>query len=191
MTVYNNLIQFLRPLAQKEEEYDPKNRAVLAELRRGLTDLPRLSPHLHRHLQPILPEGVGWWQKRTCYLIASLFALHPKFYEGENRWANMGDHFAAARDEDSDKNTALERRFSLLLTAHPEDLHYHLRQGVSYLKSKNELILINWPRLIRDVDKWNYDESRTKVQERWAEQFWRKSKPASDQDEAGDEEAAE
>lgn len=98
----------------------------------------------------------------------------------------MGDHFAAVRKnapEDKDKeNTALEHRFSLLLTAHPEDLHYHLRQAVSYLKSKDETIHINWPQLIRDVDKWNYDDRRTKVQEDWAKQFWRREKPAADDD---------
>jgi CRISPR system Cascade subunit CasB len=178
MNVYQDLIQFLRPLAQKEGEYNPKKRAVLAELRRGLTDFPRLSPYLHPHLQPILPDDVKWWQKQTYYLIAALFALHPKFPEREDRYTNLGDHFAAAREDESDKNTALERRFSLLLTAHPEDLYYHLRQAISYLKSKDENILINWPQLIRDVDNWYYDDSRAKVQEKWAAQFCRKAKPA-------------
>ncbi|MCB0209746.1 MAG: type I-E CRISPR-associated protein Cse2/CasB [Anaerolineae bacterium] len=174
---YDSTIKFLYSLQQEEGEYDPKKRAILADLRRGVMDLPQLSPHLHPYLVPILPERLGWWQKQTCYLITALFGLHPQLYRGDKPYTNMGGHFAALRADETD-DTALERRFSLLLTAHPEDLHYHLRQAVGYLKSKNETVHINWQQLIWDVHKWNNEEKRPKVQEDWATQFWRKKQPA-------------
>lgn len=73
---------------------------------------------------------------------------------------------AKARSEGGED--ALERRFTALLAAHPDDLPDYLRQAVSFLKSKD--VPINWNQLIWDLQKWN-DEDR-RIQKEWARSFW-------------------
>ena len=72
--------------------------------------------------------------------------------------------FAGNNDE------ALERRFTALLSAHPDDLPKYLRQAISFLKSKE--ISINWEQLFSDLQAWGHAERRTNVQKSWARAFW-------------------
>lgn len=187
MTNSARFFNFLKYLHQPEGSYDPKKRAILAEMRRGLTDLPYLSSHLHPYIQPLLPPSLSPWQKQTYYLIATLFTIQP-IYQPPSTYinVNMGTHFAdlliadktsqedstTGRDPNSEKNAAIKRRFSLLLTTHPDDLHYHLTQAIRFLKSKNDTLTVNWEQLFEDVFYWNNEYRRQKAQEKWAAQFW-------------------
>ncbi|MCZ7543321.1 MAG: type I-E CRISPR-associated protein Cse2/CasB [Anaerolineae bacterium] len=89
---------------------------------------------------------------------------------------NMGAHFAAAKAQNPQQVTAIERRFASLLAAHPDDLPFYLRQAVSYLRSKE--IPINWHELMGDLRHWDHPERR--VQQRWARAFWATSRDAAD-----------
>ena len=142
------------------------DRAALAALRRGLGQPPGAVADMYRYIVPWLSDDAPPWQEAAYYLIASLFAYHP----AEGGTGNMGSHFARARDPQSD-NTAIERRFTALLAAHPDDLDFYLRQAVSFLKSKE--VPINWHQLLFDVLAWGHPARY--VQKQWASAFWGRS----------------
>ena len=156
---------------------DDKNpeRAVLAEMRRGLGDFPNLSPYMHRHVRPRIPQRIGEWGKFTYYLTAALFAAHQIHTDK----GNLGAHFhELLNPQNADANQPIERRFTYLLAAHPQDLHFHLRQSIAFLRSKD--IAVNWVQLMWDISKWNDPDERPKVQESWAGRFWQALKSEED-----------
>lgn len=160
----SNPDQFVNYLESLKE-----NRGALAALRRGLGQPPGTVPDMFPYVVPRLPENAypDSWPEKSYYLIASLYAFHPESTSA----GNLGAHFARLRDPDPDKNDALERRFTALLTANPEDLHIYLRQAISFLRSKDETP-INWHALMWDVLSLNNPERATKTQKRWAQGFW-------------------
>ncbi len=89
----------------------------------------------------------------------------------------MGDHFARLRRPDVD-DIAIERRFNVLLAAHPDDLGVHLRQAVSLLRSKE--VPINWLQLFWDIQRWNHPVERARVRRRWARAFWGRPTPEAE-----------
>lgn len=147
-----------------------EDRAALAALRRGLGQPPGAAADMFPYVVPRLPSFVypGSWTEQVYYLIASLFGLHPI----SNPDGNLGDHFARTRDPNPDHNTAVERRFTALLNAHPDDLDFYLRQAISFLKSKD--VPINWHDLMWDTLKWDDPEKAIPMRKRWATQFWRR-----------------
>ena len=162
MNRQNHFITYLETLAD--------DRGALAALRRGLGLLPGTVPEMFRYIIPRLPERVypGSWAEAAHYLVASLYALHPV----STQTGNLGDHFAALRDPDPDKNDALERRFTALITAHPQDLHIYLRQAIGFLKSKDETP-VNWHALMWDILALGNPDRAPNVQKHWARGFWR------------------
>ncbi len=149
----------LQELAQKQE------RGALAALRRGLGQPPGAAPEMFRYVEPFLPQDRPPAQEAAYYLVASLFALHPQPAPS----GNLGAHMAQARTEGGEE--ALERRFTALLAAHPDDLPDRLRQAISFLKSKE--IPVNWGRLFGDLQHWGEEDHR--VQKEWAKAFWGRS----------------
>lgn len=143
-----------------------EDRAALAALRRGLGQPPGTVADMYRYVVPWLADDAPPWRETAYYLIAALFAYHPK----EGGTDNMGRHFARARDPQGD-DTAIERRLTALLAAHPEDLGFYLRQAVSFLKSKE--VPINWHQLLSDLLGWGHPERY--VQQQWARAFWGRS----------------
>jgi CRISPR system Cascade subunit CasB len=139
------------------------DRGTLAALRRGLGHPPGTVADMYRYVVPWLPDDAPPWREDAYYLVAALFAYHP----GAGGSGNMGDHFARAQDPQGD-SPAVERRFTALLAAHPDDLGSYLRQAVSFLKSKD--IPVNWHQLLTDVMAWGHPERY--VQQRWAWAFW-------------------
>lgn len=150
------------------------DRAALAALRRGLGRPPGAAPEMHRYVIPRLPQGLYPRQEEAYYLVAALFGLHPD----DTAAGNLGRSFAQARDQDGNAE-AVERRFTLLLAAHPDDLPFQLRQAIQFLRSKE--IAVNWSQLLRDVLNW--DNLRRSVQRSWAHGFWeRPAKPEKESD---------
>ena len=173
----SNITDFIDQLKEWGKRETGEQRATMVELRRGLQEFPHLAPYMHRHLAPFTVYKTGW-EKETYYLVAALFA---RYHSGSketlysDKWyANMGSCFAEVVKQDQDASNSIERRFNALLTAHPQDLHYHLRQAIAFLHGKSEVtISINWERLFWDIRKWEDDDLRPKVQEEWATSFWR------------------
>ncbi len=148
-------VEYLQTLAD--------DRAALAQLRRGLGQPPGTAVDMYRYVAawvgPSTPRAV----EEAYYLVAALYAAHP----ASGGSGNMGDHFrdVAVRVKDP---TPVERRFNRLLTAHPDDLHFSLRQAVNYLRSHG--VPVEWHQLLGDVLDWG-DPNRF-VQQRWATRFW-------------------
>lgn len=169
MSYKHNFVTYLETLQE--------DRGALAALRRGLGQPPGNAPEMFPYVVNKLPEKAypGSWTEKTYYLVASLYALHPE----SAAKGNFGTHFAHTLDlKNPDNNTAVERRFTALLTAHPEDLPHYLRQAVSFLKSKD--VPVNWHQLMRHLLQWNHPERAVKVQKSWATQFWRRQKNDDD-----------
>lgn len=139
------------------------NRGALAALRRGLGQPPGAVADMYRYVVPWLPKDVSRRREMDYYLIAALFAYHPD----TGGIGNMGAHFARTKDPQGD-TTAIERRFTALLAAHPDDMPTYLRQAVSFLRSKE--VPVNWHQLFYDLQRWDYDHRP--VQREWARYFW-------------------
>jgi CRISPR system Cascade subunit CasB len=145
-----------------------EDRAALAALRRGLGKPEGSAPEMYPYVVPWLPKEENRWRETYYYLIASLFAMHPDCaHDG-----NMGDHFALARSKSNSSSEAVERRFTALLSSHPEDLGFYLRQAISFLRS-NE-VPVQWHQLMHDIERWSHPQRY--VQRQWANAFWRYQK---------------
>ena len=173
----SNVTDFIDQLKAWGRRETGEERAVMAELRRGLQEFPHLAPYMHRHLAPFAADARGW-EKETYYLVAALFArYHSGSKEpiyGDKSYLNMGSHFAEVVRQNQEAGDSIERRFNALLTAHPQDLHYHLRQAIAFLHGQSEAtIAINWEQLFWDIRAWENDDRRPRVQEEWATNFWR------------------
>jgi CRISPR system Cascade subunit CasB len=149
------------------------DRGALAALRRGLASPPGAEPQMYRYIVPWLPADPPPWVENAYYLVAALYASHP--LPGGS--GNLGSSYAQARAREGDA-TAIERRFTALLAAHPDDLPFFLRQSVSYLRSKE--VPIEWSQLLRDVSNWGHPEYGERVRKEWARRFWgrRKEEPS-------------
>ncbi len=154
-------------IAHLQSLADGQERGALAALRRGLGQPPGAAVEMFRYVEPFLPQKRRAPQEAAYYLVAALFAFHPKSTDE----GNMGAHMAQARSEGGED--ALERRFTALLAAHPDDLPDYLRQAISFLKSKE--IPVNWNRLFWDLHAW--DEEDRRVQKHWASAFWSRTQP--------------
>jgi CRISPR system Cascade subunit CasB len=140
-----------------------ENRGALAALRRGLGQPPGTVASMYPYVVRWLPAEAYPWQEAAYYMVAALFAYHP----AEGGVGNMGDHLACTRQPQVD-DTAIERRFTALLAAHPDDLGFYLRQTISFLRSKE--VPVNWSRLLADVLAWDHPDRY--VQQQWARSFW-------------------
>lgn len=148
-----------------------EDRAALAALRRGLGQDPGTVPAMYPYVVAWLPTSASRTTETAYYLIAAFFAYHPQ----ENGVGNLGKAFLQVKEKKLKQNPnsdfkALERRFTTLLAAHPDDLPFYLRQAISYLKS--EEIAIHWNTLFLDLQRWHYQDRR--VQKQWATAFWGK-----------------
>jgi len=139
------------------------DRGALAALRRGLGrtagDVLEMYPYVIRWL----PEKTSAQRESAYFLVASLFAYYP---DAGGR-GNLGHCFRRILDPNND-NTAVERRFITLLTAHFDDLPFYLRQAINFLKSKD--LPVDWHQLFVDVLAWGHRSGY--VQKEWARAFW-------------------
>lgn len=177
MTETYPFIDYLESLASQE------NRGALAALRRGLGQPPGTVAAMYRYVVPWVPAEANAWQEGVYYLIASLFSLHPM----SGNVGNLGDSFRLAAGKEpappaEDRVSPVERRFTALLAAHPDDLPNHLRQAIGYLASKE--VPVNWRQLFRDLFYWS-DPSR-RVQKAWARAFWGSAPQESSEESKGE-----
>lgn len=136
------------------------DRAMLAELRRGLGRSPGENASLYRYVGSFIHKH---HDEDTIFLIASLFALHP----ASTAKGNMGDHLRAYTKAVGD-DAATTRRFTQLLNLHRESLNTPLRQHVALLKAQETPI--NWHQLAYDVIRWGHPERY--IQKQWARAYW-------------------
>lgn len=141
------------------------DRGALAALRRGLGQPPGTAREMYPYVVRWLPAEISATREAAYYLIAALFAYHPD----PGGSGNLGQAFRRTLDPGGD-NTATERRFTALLTAHSDDLPFYLRQAISYLKSTAPPVPVDWNQLFTDVLAWGHPAGY--VQKQWARAFW-------------------
>lgn len=139
------------------------DRGALAALRRGLGQEPGSVVAMYPYVVRWLPASASRQTEAVYYLVAALFAYHPDPGDA----GNLGAAFRQTLDAQGD-NTAIERRFTALLAAHPDDLPFYLRQAVGFLKSKE--VAVDWSQLFTDLLAWGHPDSY--VQKQWARAFW-------------------
>ncbi len=150
-----------------------EDRAALAALRRGLGKPPGAAAEVHRYVVPFLPPRAGAREEDACYLVASLFGLHPRHVTGAgDRPRNLGGVLRRLAQAGNAQST--ERRFMALLNADREDLGPHLRRAIAL--AKNADLALDYGALLRDILDW--DRSDRRVQRRWAGTYW--AAPAAD-----------
>lgn len=194
--IVNNSNRDGRFISSLEKLRDQENRGALAALRRGLGKRPGTELAMAPYVEWIKPEP---WERPRYYLIAALFGCLPgPKSEGKpdhklmKDRPNIGDAMdgivgvyagedKSGEPEDVRREKArkrVERRFTALLNAHPDDLPRQLMRVVSLAKSKE--VPVDYRRLLRDLRYW---ESDTKwVQMQWAASFWSGSAPPEPED---------
>jgi len=147
-------------IASLEKLRDAKDKAALARLRRGLGK-EMGAPEMYRYVYQYLHECR---QYRRCFLVASLFGLH---WDKAKRGVSFGAVFREIWKKFKESES-IEKRFTNLLSADPDDLGEHLRHAVSLAKSKG--VPIDYYRLFFHIKRW--DHPNRFVQREWAKDFW-------------------
>ena len=124
-----------------------EDRGTLAALRRGLGQPPGDAREMYPYVVRWLSAEPSARREAAHYLVAALFAYHPD----PGGSGNLGQAFRRTLDPNGD-DTATERRFTALLTAHSDDLPFYLRQAISFLQSKE--VPVDWHQLFADVLGW-------------------------------------
>lgn len=160
------LKQHLLTLAKNESP-------VLSRLRRSLTLPPGEDPAVFPWVEPFIDFSwkSGDPRRRARYLVAGLFAVHPK-YEPDRTLASALNRVAAQEKNDAE---SVERRFIAVLGASGDTIADHLRQVVALLS--NTQIGYDPALLIKDMEVWlarTPNVSRLdRCRQRWARDFYR------------------
>lgn len=140
-----------------------KDRAALSHLRRGLGKPPKSAMEMYPYLGQFLSEKENYNRERenAVFVVAALFAYYP---DAPTNVRDLGASLRQLKDE----SDGIEKRFVALLNAEADELPSYLRQIIGLLKSKE--VAVNWERLYKDIQFWNFENSR--VRENWARSFW-------------------
>jgi CRISPR system Cascade subunit CasB len=168
---------------QKLEEQAASNTAVVAILRRSASYNPGLYPPAFPYVEPLI-YGQGEWRRQASYLTAACWAKSRR-QRGEAHPADAQSLPIALRrlclDPKNPQNSKnIEKRFTTLLDADPDELPWRLRQMTAVLDAAS--IAIDWTSLLSDLWRWNHPERY--VQLRWARLFWSPSNAASKKSDA-------
>ena len=168
-------------------------RALLAELRRGVGKAPGELPQLWGVLFEEFPEE--WLSERdgasryewAAYLALTLFALHqqsrdPKTDPMHKVGQSLGRALSCLAGGDEDARERILRRFQQMATATDiKGAAYHLRGLVQLLRAAD--IPLDYASLAWDLYQYQSSGSVAAVRLRWAENFYRMNR-----DETGKEE---
>ena len=149
-------------------DLERRDAGAMAALRRGLTERPGDAIEMHQYVARWASGEPTRWREDAYYLIASLFALHPRDWpSGEAKtFTNFGASFARLAAGDS--FMSVEKRFFVLLRAGRDDLHLHLRHAVRLMKTGG--VPVDWRRLLDDVARW--EDHGGRVARNWARAFY-------------------
>lgn len=160
-----------------------RQRALLAELRRGVGKQPGELPQLWGLFLRDLPDtmmGGGAEPSReewAVYTALTLYALHQQGSDPANHSVNVrgqGLGKAAARlvAGDEDALERIQRRFNrVALASDLPDMLPHLRALVTLLKSSG--IGLDYPQLAKDLYEYQFYDGMSDVRLRWGRDFYR------------------
>ncbi len=200
LTAAERFVAALTRYIPDEEAGHRGNRAALAALRRALGKPIGEALDAFPYVVPLLPSGLKPWDEQRYYLVASLFALNPRPWLGQQHQSlglalrlmarAQSDARSGGDASDEPENAggrldeAVERRLVALLNASGDGFTTHLRHAVTLLNSHDRRI--DWAQLLSDIRGWEHPNRW--VQRRWAHDFWaggaRDTNPADDGREA-------
>jgi CRISPR system Cascade subunit CasB len=155
-----------------------QDRGAVAKLRRSLGSPPGEYVPAFSYVERFVPDRHATdHYRQALYLVAGLFALHPK-PGSKSLAASLGQ---LMRDRESDST---EKRFLSLLGADPENLSNYLRQVVSLLAADD--LGIDYAALLDDLARWlnSYAvDTRDQIRQRWARDFYRELAPRKSESE--------
>ncbi len=142
-----------------------RDRASLGRLRRGAGRATGSVPEASSVVFRLLPSELRRpWDVDDCWLVATLFSLHPRA-AAPVRDENLG---ATLSRLDRQHIAGAERHLVAILGAPKEDLASHLRRVV--LLARSHEVAIDYHQLLRDLRWWNAETGG--VQRRWGLAFW-------------------
>lgn len=146
------------------------DRGALAALRRSASFAPGAYPPAYPYVERYVPADCHAHDSKrlALYVVAALFARHPMQRDGQSLAGGLGK---LMRDRGSG---SVEQRFVSLLAADAEELPNYLRQIVSLLAA--DRVEVDYIGLLQDLSQWlkpNQFESRDRVRQRWARDFYR------------------
>lgn len=173
----------------------PRQRAELAELRRGIGHQPGDLPALWGRILEQLPENC--WGKNSpseaewaVYLALTLYALHQ---HGESS-ISMNEKdctLGQAVRQLAQKNTpagqdwtesSVLRRFNALATADSmPELAHHLRGMIQLLRA--EKIRLDYPQLAAELYQFQFPEGAARVRLQWGRELYRMTVESDEQNE--------
>lgn len=162
---------------EAKDRREAANRATLAKLRRGLGKSPGEALQMFEFVGKFLPERASEAEQDAYFLVAALFAMHPKHqYVANARYHDtLGTSFARLKREEEkngpERGTPIERRFSTVLRASRDKLPEHLRHAISLLRTKE--VGVDYMQLLHDIRYWDTEDRS--VQRSWANAFWGRS----------------
>lgn len=160
-----------------------RQRALLAELRRGVGKRPGELPQLWGLFLRDLPEtmmGRGAEPSReewAVYTALTLYALHQQGSDPANHSVNvrgqgLGRSAAKLVADDEDALERIQRRFNrVALASDLPDMLPHLRALVTLLKSSG--IGLDYPQLAKDLYEYQFYDGMSDVRLRWGRDFYR------------------
>ncbi|MFR8086899.1 MAG: type I-E CRISPR-associated protein Cse2/CasB [Lachnospirales bacterium] len=164
---------------------EPQQKAMLANLRRGIGRSPGDMPELWGvFLQDMPPEmqqerGDATREEWAIYLALTLYALHQQGYsisKNENmnqEGVSLGNAVGQLikPEEDPVENSVL-RRFNALATASDiRECAHHLRGMVQLLRANT--IPLDYPKLAQDLYVLQFKDSAPNVRLHWGQDYYR------------------
>lgn len=161
---------------------EPRQRAYLAKLRRGIGHAPGALPELWSILLDNLPEAMRserdepTREEWAVYTSLTLFALHQQGHsvtqEPMHREAVSLGHAAwqltEGRDEERER---VARRFNLVaLAGSMEEMTHYLRALVQLLRAKG--IALDYAMLARDLYRYQFEDLAPAVRLKWGQDFY-------------------
>lgn len=163
-----------------------RQRAALAQLRRGVGRKPGDDPALWNILFEDLPEEMLSWtgeatrEEWAIHTALTLFALHQQgrdpMREPMNAWDRSLGRAAAllVAQQGEDSRLRIARRFNQVATASSiEELAHYLRELILLLRSAG--IGLDYPMLASDLYQYQIADLAPRIRLRWGQDFYRKT----------------
>ena len=156
---------------------EPRHRAALAKLRRGVGYRPDELPEVWEFTLADLPEelwgkdGEASWAEQAIHTALTLFALHQ---QGENesvsrKGISFGTMARRIVSPDKANEQTIKRRFDAAVTS--KDFVEFSRHARSLIKiAKANDVYLDYPRFAKDL-YW-YQNPESKIMFKWGQDFW-------------------
>ncbi|MDY0247402.1 MAG: type I-E CRISPR-associated protein Cse2/CasB [Kiritimatiellia bacterium] len=182
-----NLIQeFVKGKIGLLQNDSPWSKAMLAKLRRGIGKDPAETPGIWEVTLDGIPgeltgyEGTGNFvaneAEMAIHAALTLYSLHQ---QGNGFPVNAPDRsFASAIrnliSADKANENAIKRRFDAIITSDSlTELSNHARGLIQMMRASKTPVTFDYPRLAKDLYRFQYDEGREEVRLSWGLDFYR------------------